>query len=141
MEDYLAVPPLRELLHSHREYWKDVENINEIPELDVYIVNVHPSKIDIGKISMDHNGVKDRHNDITYSDRNSRYDEKVTRLIDDYASLLTEMKDLLKEAIYKVNDKKNKDILKRKLNNILVTKTSNRGRKYEAKFNQLAGLP
>ena len=129
----LSSTPLRELLHSHQEYWKDVENINEIPELDVYIVNVHPSKIDIAKIPMDHNGVKDRHNDITYSDRNSRYDEKVTRLIGDYASLVTEMKDLLEEAIYKVNDKKTKNVLKRKLNDILVTKTSNRGRKYEAK--------
>jgi hypothetical protein len=120
-------------LHSHQEYWKKVENINEIPELDVYIVNVHPSKIDIGKIPMDHNGVKDRQNDITYSDRNSRYDEKVTRLIGDYASLVTEMKDLLEEAIYKVNDENDKDVLKRKLNDILATKTSNKGRKYEAR--------
>ncbi len=48
--------PLRELLLAHQEDWKDVENINEIPELDVYIVNVHPSKIDVGKIPMDHNG-------------------------------------------------------------------------------------
>jgi NTE family protein len=129
----LSSTPLRELLHSHQEYWKDVENINEIPELDVYIVNVHPSKIDIGKIPTDHNGVKDRHNDITYSDRNSRYDEKLTRLIGDYASLVTEMKDLLEEAICKVNDENDKDVLKRKLNDILVTKTSNKGRKYEAK--------
>jgi NTE family protein len=129
----LSSTPLRELLHSHQEYWKGVENINEIPELDVYIVNVHPSKIDIGKIPMDHNGVKDRQNDITYSDRNSHYDENLTRLIGDYASLVTKMKDLLEEAIYKVNDKKNKDVLKRKLNNILITKTSGKVRKYEAK--------
>jgi NTE family protein len=129
----LSSTPLRELLHSHKEYWKGVENINEIPELDVYIVNVHPSKIDIGKIPMDHNGVKDRQNDITYSDRNSRYDEKLTRLIGDYASLVTEMKDLLEEAIYKVNNENDKDVLKRKLNDILITKTSGKVRKYEAK--------
>jgi NTE family protein len=129
----LSSTPLRELLHSHQEYWKNVENINEIPELDVYIINVHPSKIDIDKIPTDHNGVKDRHNDITYSDRNSRYDEKLTRLIGDYASLVTEMKELLEEAICKVNDENDKDVLKRKLNDILVTKTSNNGRKYEAK--------
>ena len=129
----LSSTPLRELLHAHQEYWKDVENINEIPELDVYIVNVHPSKIDIGKIPTDHNGVKDRQNDITYADRNSRYDEKITRLIGDYASFVTEMKDLLEEAICKVNDKNDKDVLKRKLNDILVTKTSNKGRKYEAR--------
>ena len=53
----LSSTPLRELLHTHREYWKNVENLNEIPQLDVYIVNVHPSKMDIGKIPMDHNGV------------------------------------------------------------------------------------
>lgn len=129
----LSSTPVRELLHAHQEYWKDVENINEIPELDVYIVNVHPSKIDIGKIPTDHNGVKDRQNDITYSDRNSRYDENITRLIGDYASFVTEMKDLLEEAICKVNDKNDKDVLKRKLNDILVTKTSNKGRKYEAR--------
>jgi hypothetical protein len=63
-----------------------------------------PSKIDTGKIPTDHNGVKDRQNDITYSDRNSCYDENITRLIDDYASFVTEMKDLLEEAICKVND-------------------------------------
>lgn len=129
----LSSTPVRELLHAHQEYWKDVENMNEIPELDVYIVNVHPSKIDNGKIPMDHNGVKDRQNDITYADRNSRYDENMTRLIGDYASFVTEMKDLLEEAISKVNDKNDKDVLKRKLNDILVTKTSSKGRKYEAR--------
>lgn len=129
----LSSTPVRELLHAHQEYWKDVENMNEIPELDVYIVNVHPSKIDNGKIPMDHNGVKDRQNDITYADRNSRYDENMTRLIGDYASFVTEMKDLLEEAISKVNDENDKDVLKRKLNDILVTKTSNKGRKYEAR--------
>jgi NTE family protein len=129
----LSSTPVRELLHAHREYWKDVENMNEIPELDVYIVNVHPSKIDNNKIPMDHNGVKDRQNDITYADRNSRYDENMTRLIGDYASFVTEMKDLLEEAICKVNDENDKDVLKRKLNDILVTKTSSKGRKYEAR--------
>ena len=105
----------------------------------MYIVNVHPSKTDIGKIPTDHNGVKDRQNDITYADRNSRYDENITRLIGDYASFVTEMKDLLQEAICKVNYKetrdmlKGQDVLKRKLNDILVTKTSNKGRKYEAR--------
>jgi hypothetical protein len=82
---------------------------------------------------MDHNGVKDRQNDITYADRNSRYDENMMRLIGDYTSFVTEMKDLLEEAICKVNDENDKDVLKRKLNDILVTKTSSKGRKYEAR--------
>ena len=129
----LSSTPLRELLHAHQEYWKEVENINEIPELDVYIVNVHPSKIDVGKIPMDHNGAKDRQNDIIYADRNSRYDESMTRLIGDYANFVTEIKDLLEDAIYKVNNKNDKGVLKRKLNNILVTNTSNKDGKSGAR--------
>jgi NTE family protein len=129
----LSSTPLRELLNAHQEYWKDVENINEIPELDVYIVNVHPSKIDVGKIPMDHNGAKDRQNDIIYADRNSRYDEHMTLLISDYANFVFEMKDLLEDAIYKVNDENDKGVLKRKLNDILVTNTSNKDRKCGAR--------
>jgi len=130
----LSSTPLRELLHAHQEYWKDVENINEIPQLDVYIVNVHPSKIDVGKIPMDHNGAKDRQNDIIYADRNSRYDENMTRLIGDYANFVTEMKDLLEDAICKVNNKNDKHVLKRKLSNILVTNTSSKDRKCGARI-------
>ena len=125
----LSSTPLRELLAAHQEYWNEVENMNEIPALDVYIVNVHPSKIDFDKIPMDHNGAKDRQNDIIYADRNSRYDENMTRLIGDYANLVTEMKDLLEDAICKVNDENDKGVLKRKLNDILVTDTSSKGRK------------
>jgi NTE family protein len=127
----LSSTPLRELLHAHQEYWKNVENMNEIPELEVYIVNVHPSKIDTGKVPMDHNGAKDRQNDIIYADRNSRYDENITRLIGDYANFVTEMKDLLEEAICKVNDENDRGDLKRKLNDILVRKTSSKDRKCE----------
>jgi NTE family protein len=127
----LSSTPLRELLHAHQEYWKNVENMNEIPELEVYIVNVHPSKIDTGKVPMDHNGAKDRQNDIIYADRNSRYDENIIRLIGDYANFVTEMKDLLEEAICKVNDENDRGDLKRKLNDILVRKTSSKDRKCE----------
>lgn len=94
---------------------------------------MHPSKIDISKIPMDHNGAKDRQNDITYADRNSRYDENMIRLIGDYANFVTEMKDLLEDAICKVNGENDKGILKRKLNDILVKNTSNNGRKYGAR--------
>ena len=43
----LSNTPLRELIQSHQDYWKLVENIansNEsIPDLEVYIVDVWPS--------------------------------------------------------------------------------------------------
>lgn len=125
--------PLRELLHAHQEYWKDIENKNGIPELDVYIVNLHPSKIDIDKIPMDHNGIKDRQNDITYSDKYSHYDENITRLIDDYSNFVIEMKELFEEAFSKVENEKDKGVLNRKLKDILLTKTSNKDRKCETR--------
>ena len=121
----LSNTPLRELLDAHQEYWRDVENKDEIPELEVYIVNVHPSKVDCDKIPKDHDGVKDRQNDITYGDRTSRYDENITHLITDYTNFVTEMKELAKTAISKVNDKE----LKEKFQNILETKTISKDRK------------
>ena len=46
---FLNNTPFRELLQAHREYWTRVaDNVKaKIPDLDVYIVNVHPSKRDI----------------------------------------------------------------------------------------------
>ena len=106
-----------------------MENKDEIPELEVYIVNVHPSKVDHDKIPKDHDGVKDRQNDITYGDRSSRYDENMTHLITDYTNFVTEMKELAKAAISKVNDEK----LQEKLLNILGTKTISKDRKGESR--------
>jgi NTE family protein len=65
----------------------------------VYIVNVHPSKKDV--IPTDHDGVNDRYIDITYSDRNSRYDEMVTHLATDYNELEDISNDFI-ELIYKL---------------------------------------
>ncbi len=84
---FLNNTPFRELLQAHRDYWTKVaDNVKaKIPDLDVYIVNVHPSKRNI--IPNDHDGVNDRFNDITYSDRNSGYDEMVTDIVTDYNDL------------------------------------------------------
>ena len=97
----LSNTPFRELLQAHRDYWtKEVgEEHDEIPDLDVYIVNVHPSKKDI--IPTDYDGVNDRVNDIMFSDRNSRYDEMVTYLVTDYNELEDISKDFT-ELIYKL---------------------------------------
>ena len=42
----LSNTPFRELLRAHEDYWTVVERSNAIPDLEVYIVNLHPSKID-----------------------------------------------------------------------------------------------
>ena len=105
----LSNTPFRELLQAHRDYWKGVvgEDKDEIPDLDVYIINVHPSKYitDLhttkqDTIPEDYDGVRDRINDITFSDRNSHYDEIVADLVTDYKDLVrdyTELIDGLKE--------------------------------------------
>ena len=97
----LSNTPFRELLQAHRDYWKTVvgEDKNEIPNLEVYIVNVLPSKQ--AEVPTDLDGVRDRINDITLSDRNSHYDEMVADLVTDYTDLIDKLKEL-QEAISKI---------------------------------------
>jgi NTE family protein len=101
----LSNTPFRELLQAHRNYWNRVagedEDENEIPDLDVYIINVHPSKQDEGPSDLD--AVKDRINDISLSDRNSHYDQTVADLVTDYTELIDRLKELAKSHF------KNKD--------------------------------
>src|SRR5215212_2245126 len=104
----LSNTPFRELLQAHRDYWKRVvgKDKEEIPDLDVYIVNVHPSKQD--KVPTDLDGVKDRINDITFMDRNSHYDETVADLVRDYTDLIDRLKVLAKSYF---ENKYKKDIV------------------------------
>jgi NTE family protein len=101
----LSNTPFRELLQAHRNYWNRVagedEDEDEIPDLDVYIINVHPSKQDEGPSDLD--AVKDRINDICLSDRNSHYDQTVADLVTDYTELIDRLKELAKSHF------KNKD--------------------------------
>ena len=101
----LSNTPFRELLQAHRDYWKkrlSVEDHPKIPDLDVYIINVHPSK-QYTVPAEDRDSVKDRINDITYSDRNSHYDEMVADLATAYTELIHNLKELAKRHF------KNKD--------------------------------
>ena len=93
----LSNTPFRELLQAHRDYWKKVidEEQDKIPDLDVYIINVHPSK-QKSVLKDDHDAVKDRINDIIFSDRNSHYDEMIADLITDYKELIDKLKELVK---------------------------------------------
>jgi predicted acylesterase/phospholipase RssA len=129
----LSNTPLRELLDAHRQYWNGVENKDKIPDLDVYIVNVHPSKIDINNLPDDRDGAKDRSNDILYGDRTSHYDEKMAHLITDYARLVTQMKGLVDKAISHVIEKNEKRKLDEELEGILSTKTISKDSKEEVR--------
>jgi NTE family protein len=97
--------PFRELLQAHRDYWRGVvdENQDKIPDLDVYIINVHPSKQD--KVPTDLDGVKDRINDLTFMDRNSHSDETVANLVTDYADLIDRLKEIAKSYFENIGTK------------------------------------
>jgi NTE family protein len=85
--------PLTQLVLYHRKYWYKVRGLKEkVPSLAVCVVNVHPSKQ--AQIPTDHDGVVNRNNDITFSDRSQR-EEEVLLLISDYLDLV---RDLIKTA-------------------------------------------
>jgi NTE family protein len=102
----LSNTPFRELLQAHRDYWNGSvveDNDDKIPDLDVYIINVQPSKQD--KVPTDLDGVKDRINDITFMDRNSHYDEMVANLVTDYTDLTDRLKELAKSYFESIERK------------------------------------
>src|SRR5918999_2187030 len=115
----LSNTPFRELLQAHRDYWNGVvgeDKDEKIPDLDVYIINVHPAKQD--NVPTDLDGVKDRINDITFSDRNSHYDEMVADLITDYTELIHRLKDLAKSHF---ENKDESDLFQNEFENLLKT--------------------
>jgi NTE family protein len=126
----LSNTPFRELLQAHEDYWVNVEKAEKIPDLEVYLVNLHPSKIDSPIPPMDHDGVKGRQNDITFCDRNSHYDESMAMLVSDYKTFITRMKDLAMNAISESNDPK----LQKDFEDILETPiTTTKDGKYDSR--------
>jgi NTE family protein len=111
------------------------DNNNAMLELEVYIVNLHPSKQEQPHQPNprdpdhpperdpldDHDGVKDRQNDIIYGDRSSRYDEKQAHLIGDLQDFVAQLKHLSTEAISKLSEGLDKEGLKKELEKILTT--------------------
>lgn len=121
----LSNTPFRELLEAHVNYWMHSPNSNgTVPDLEVYIVNLHPPKQP--HLPDDHDGVKDRLNDIMFFDRSSHYDENVARLVSDYKSIFGQMNELANKAISKINDENDKLQLQNELENILATPTSSK---------------
>ena len=101
----LSNTPLRELLEAHRDYWVNVENKEEAPDLEVYIVNVHPLTIDLSSIPKYYDEVKDRNNDILYGDRTYK-DQYDSLLITDYIDFIKNLKHLTLNHIKEDNDKR-----------------------------------
>jgi predicted acylesterase/phospholipase RssA len=90
---YLSNTPLRELLDSHRRYWMQIIKRNarrsspalrRIPELEVYVVNLHPAVA--RDIPVDKDRIDNRENDILFHDRTA-FDEMVAYVRTDYVDL------------------------------------------------------
>jgi predicted acylesterase/phospholipase RssA len=114
--------PFRELLQAHQEYWMNIvteKSNHTIPDLEVYIINLHPPKQPT--LSTDHDGIKDRQNDIVFGDRSSHYDEEITNLITDYKNFVSRIKNLSEKAISKVGNNTEKEQLKEKFDDIMKT--------------------
>jgi NTE family protein len=128
----LSNTPFRELLQAHEEYWTDIiaqekKDNTTIPDLEVYIVNLHPAKQP--NPPTDHDGEKDRQNDILFGDRNSHYDEEQAHIVTDLKDFATLMKDLSAEAISKINDENYKAELNKKFEAISTKNTISKDKK------------
>ncbi len=87
--------PLSQLVLMHRNYWYQIKGVKEkVPTLGICVINVHPTKQ--LEIPTDHDGVVNRNNDITFSDRSHR-DEEILLLISDYVELVRDLIKIGKE--------------------------------------------
>lgn len=89
----LSNTPLRELIQAHEDFWTKVKNTG-IPDLEVYIANIWPSKWK--DVPLDHDAVRDRRFDLTYKDKTLQ-EEKIAYLIHDYIELSNKLIDLTRE--------------------------------------------
>ena len=119
----LSNTPLRELIQAHKDYWFTVKGKEQetaiVPDLDVYIVDVWPTK-EKG-IPWDHDGVSDRKEDLLLNDKTD-YDKKVADMVSDYIDFARRLKDLAVEATNAVADVNKKKKLEKNLKDILKTK-------------------
>jgi NTE family protein len=145
----LSNTPLRELISEHQDFWEHKigttlvddmwkiddgqENIRKVPDLDVYILDIWPTR-DYAKPTNRDESV-DRMNDIMSNDKTD-YDQTVATFVSDYIDFVKQMRNLAAKAINKVPDSNDKNMLQDQLKNIPQTKarrTKRRGerRSYE----------
>ena len=125
--------PLRELVQAHKDYWLDVigkgKDDAQIPDLDVYIVDVWPTKQNY--IPVDHDGAVDRNFELLLCDK-TLYDEKVANIVSDYINFVSNLRELAVEAIDGIEDTKKKKDLQTRLKSVYKT---------EAKSSHRSGDP
>jgi NTE family protein len=100
---YHSNTPLRQLILDHRKYWyeylkrkgnnKEGEQLTKLPDLEVYIVNLHPSVLT--NIPKQKDLIDNTEQDIVFHDR-TNFDEHLAYLISDYVDLANELIELAK---------------------------------------------
>ena len=82
----LANTPLMQLVLQHRHYWYKIRGlIHNVPRLGICVINLHPKKQ--AEIPADRDGVINRNNDISFSDRVDQ-EEAMLLLTSDYIDLV-----------------------------------------------------
>jgi NTE family protein len=82
----MANTPLMQLVLLHRKYWYRIRGLKDVvPRLGICVINLHPKKQI--EIPMDRDGVINRNNDITFSDR-TQHEEAMLLLASDYIDLV-----------------------------------------------------
>jgi hypothetical protein len=109
---YLSNTPLREVIHAHREYWK--EEPGGVPDLEVFIVNLYPA-ID-NTIPSEPDSIQDREVDIKFHDR-TKYDLKA-------AEMTSDLIDLIKQLRRIIDDSEGNQKLKDEVKTLLTTGTT-----------------
>lgn len=99
----LSNTPLREVIESHKAYWEyklgseniegfiksaGKQNRQKVPDLEVYIVNVWPSREKV--VPTDYDGAKERLNDIMFSDTTD-HDVRVAKVVSQQIDLIEKL--------------------------------------------------
>lgn len=147
----LSNTPLRELINQHQDFWEnkigetallndmwkigDQTSIKKVPDLDVYIVDIWPTKK--GAIHSDRDDSIDRMNDIMSNDKTD-YDETVAMFVSDYIDFVKRMRNLAAEAISELpTSNRKKKILQDSLDNTIPQmRTKSTKRTGERRFYQ-----
>ena len=85
---FLANTPLRQVMRAHRKYWMDRGEENNIPELEIFIVNLYPS-VEKG-VPASPDAIQDRQIDLTFHDR-TKFQVKIDKMRSNYIKALKQL--------------------------------------------------
>lgn len=75
-------------MRSHRKYWLDREEKDNIPELEIFVVNLYPS-VEHG-VPTSPDAIQDRQTDLTFHDR-TKFQVKIDKMRSDYIDALQKL--------------------------------------------------